>query len=136
MGFAIDLDVLGSCSLCQIAKDELSIGHGSTPPMMIIRVVKTAPGSVSMAVAPTPPPAPTIKKPDEGSSAKHRKRMRGDAVDDVCAKRRVLGSGSTAGSPLYQMPTNDGGLGCEPYSMKGRASQPPSASPLPRLRLR
>ena len=89
MGFAIDLDVLGTCSLCQIAKDELSIGHGSTPPMMIIRVVKTAPGSVSMAVAPTPPPAPTIKKPDEGSSAKHRKRTRGDAVDDVCAKRRV-----------------------------------------------
>ena len=57
--------------------------------MMIIRVVKTAPGSVSMTVAPTPPPAPTIKKPDEGSSAKHRKRTRGDAVDDVCAKRRV-----------------------------------------------
>ena len=72
MDFAIDLDVLGSCSPCQIAKDELFISHGSTSPMMIIRV-KTAPGSVSMAVTPTPPPAPTIKESDEGSPAKHKK---------------------------------------------------------------
>ena len=113
------------------------IGHGSTPPIMITddhkSVVKTAPGSVSTAVTPTPPPAPTIKEePDEGSSAKRKKRTRDDAVDDVRAKRRakepspLLGSGSTAGSSLHQTLVNDAGLGGEPWSMKGRGSYPPS----------
>ena len=96
-------------------------------------VAKTAPGSVLTAVTPTPPPAPTIKEePDEGSSAKRKKRTRNDAVDDVRVKRRAkepspfLGSGSTAGSSLHKTLANDAGLGGESWSMKGRGSYPPS----------
>ena len=129
MGFATDLDVLGSCSPCQIANGELFIGHGSTPPMVIIRVLLRL---VRFRWA--LPPRLLRHLLSRCLREAHQRSIRnGREVDDVCAKWRVkepsppLGSGSTAGSPLHQTLTNDGELGGESWLMKGRASQPPSA---------
>ena len=70
-------------------------------------IVRTAPGSVSTVVTPTPPLALTIKEePDEASAVKHKKRTRDGAAGTKWRAKEPslpLRSGSTAGSlPLRQ----------------------------------